>query len=241
MDFETEGSMLCKLKKFFKRTRKMPKSSEDKVILSYGDSIIRESDMNILEGPHWLNDRIITFYFEYLYEKEFQNSSKLAFISPEVSQFLKFASSQDLVIFLEPLNLTEKELVVMAVNNSQDLERPGGSHWSLLMFSLQARSFYHFDSSSGMNFDAANQLASMLHSYMTKNSLEKFDLKVIEVHQTLQQKNGYDCGVHVLCNALHATRYVFVHGHCDTLEKLSEDVVKSKRNEMIDLIKNMKT
>ena len=92
--------------------------NQDRIVLSYSDSIIRQSDLKLLEGPHWLNDRIISFYFEYLFEKEFDSSDKLVFISPEVSQFLKMSNREELVIFLEPLNLTEKELIVLAVNNN---------------------------------------------------------------------------------------------------------------------------
>ena len=148
----------------------MSKNQKDKVVLSYGDSIIRESDMKLLNGPHWLNDRIITFYFEYLYEQEFQGCSKIAFISPEVSQFLKMAGRNEVEIFLEPLNLIEKELIVMAVNNSQDPDRPGGSHWSLLMYSCQAKQFFHFDSSGRMNSDSAQQLSNRIHAYLQKLS-----------------------------------------------------------------------
>jgi len=221
----------------------MSKNQKDKVVLSYGDSIIRESDMKLLNGPHWLNDRIITFYFEYLYEQEFQGCSKIAFISPEVSQFLKMAGRNEVEIFLEPLNLIEKELIVMAVNNSQDPDRPGGSHWSLLMYSCQAKQFFHFDSSGRMNSDSAQQLSNRIHAYLQKLSnncnLGNTGPSILEV-PVLQQKNGYDCGVHVLCNTLHASRHLFLHGHCDTLEKLSEETVKVKRNEVKNLILNLK-
>ena len=147
--------------------------NQDKIVLSFNDSIIRQSDLKLLEGPHWLNDRIIGFYFEYLFEKEFDSSDRLVFISPEVSQFLKMSNKEELGIFLEPLNLESKDLIVLAVNNN-DSERSGGSHWSLLMFSTQAKEFFHFDSSSGMNSDPARKLASNTHSYlMTKLQFEE--------------------------------------------------------------------
>ena len=208
---------------------------KDKVILSYGDSLIRESDLKLLDGPLWLNDRLITFHFEYLYEQEYQCSSKLAFISPEVSQFVKMAAKNEIEIFLEPLNLPEKELIVMAVNNSNDPDRPGGSHWSLLMYSSQARKFLHFDSSGGMNSDAARQLAIMVFGYLSSSLNQRHDF-IIEEVPVLQQKNGYDCGIHLICNSSHATRHIFINGHYDTLDKLSESIVKQKRSELKKLI-----
>lgn len=210
---------------------------KDQVILSFSDSLIRQSDLKLLEGPHWLNDRVISFYFEYLYEKEFESSSKLVFVSPEVCQFLKMAVKEELGIFLEPLNLETKDLIVMAVNNSNDPERPGGSHWSLLMFSRQAREFYHFDSSSGMNNDSARQLSHKTHSYLTsKMHLEdRFPMRIKEV-QVLQQSNGYDCGIHVLCNAQYATRHMLIYGSDDGLDKLDVQTVKNKRLQLKNLI-----
>ena len=70
-------------------------TNHDKVVVSFCDSIIRQSDLKLLEGPHWLNDRIIGFYFEYLFEKEFDSSDKLVFISPEVCQFLKMSRKEE--------------------------------------------------------------------------------------------------------------------------------------------------
>jgi hypothetical protein len=34
-----------------------PRSGNDRV-LSYGDVLLRKSDVELLEGPHWLNDQV---------------------------------------------------------------------------------------------------------------------------------------------------------------------------------------
>ena len=212
--------------------------SKDEVILSFNDSVIRKSDLKLLVGPHWLNDRIISFYFEYLYDKEFDQTDKLIFISPEVSQFLKMARKEELGIFLEPLQLECKDLIILAVNNSSDPTKAGGSHWSLLMFSKQAQEFFHYDSSSGYNKEAAQQLASRTHSYLLNKVDEKFPFKMKEV-TVIQQSNGYDCGVHLLCNAQHATRHLLIYGNDEGLKTLDGEVVKNKRSELKELILNL--
>lgn len=48
----------------------------DKLILSYQDACIYESDYAILKAHNsWLNDRIISFYFEFLQREVFENES----------------------------------------------------------------------------------------------------------------------------------------------------------------------
>ncbi len=36
----------------------------DKKVLSYGDSLLRCSDVNLLKNGQWLNDKVIGFVFE---------------------------------------------------------------------------------------------------------------------------------------------------------------------------------
>lgn len=50
----------------------------DKIILSYHDSCLYQSDLMILEtDTAWLNDRVISFYFEYLQKDVFDNDKIL--------------------------------------------------------------------------------------------------------------------------------------------------------------------
>ena len=50
---------------------------------------------------------------------------------------MKLVGTEDLNCFVEPLQLMKKELIVLAVNNANDPSAPGGSHWSLLIYTLQ--------------------------------------------------------------------------------------------------------
>jgi len=134
----------------------------DKVILSYGDSLLRSRDVGLLQPPNWLNDAIIGFAFEVFANKLPDHlRDAVTFISPEVTQFIKLHRDDDegdgipLEIFLEPLGLEKKQFVFLAINDQLDLESPGGSHWSLLIYSRPANSFVHFDSASSNNFNAS--------------------------------------------------------------------------------------
>ncbi|KXZ55423.1 hypothetical protein GPECTOR_3g74 [Gonium pectorale] len=38
----------------------------ERKVLDYFDVLLREADVELLEGPHWLNDQIVSFFFEYM-------------------------------------------------------------------------------------------------------------------------------------------------------------------------------
>ena len=52
----------------------------DTVVSSIGDALVRESDVRLLEGPFWLNDRLIGYYFEHLHQNIFDGSNRLCFV-----------------------------------------------------------------------------------------------------------------------------------------------------------------
>lgn len=53
---------------------------KEMLIVSYGDSCLYESDLEILKTERdWLSDRIISFYFEYL-QKEVFTDERILFI-----------------------------------------------------------------------------------------------------------------------------------------------------------------
>ena len=90
----------------------------------------------------------------------------------------------------------------------------GGLHWSLLLWEINTLyyevgndgfnavvgvGFHHFDSSQGINAQAAQAVAKKLHCVLCTNMSKEKDgvADVVEVLEckTPQQENGYDCGV----------------------------------------------
>ena len=62
----------------------------DKLILSYQDSCLYESDLTILNSQSdWLNDRIISFYLEYL-NFEIYESDEILFLGKFIGSFVKY-------------------------------------------------------------------------------------------------------------------------------------------------------
>ncbi|XP_028294904.1 sentrin-specific protease 8 [Gouania willdenowi] len=171
----------------------------DPVVLSYQDSLLRRSDVSLLEGPHWLNDQVIGFAFEYFATERFFGvlGNALIFISPEVTQFIKCSSCKDeLSIFLEPLDLASRRWVFLAVNDNSD-QTAGGTHWSLLLYHHSSNHFAHYDSqrSSG-NAVHARCIATRLEPFLGSSSKASFTEE-----PSPSQQNSYDCGMYVICIA----------------------------------------
>ncbi|KAK6926844.1 hypothetical protein RJ641_008563 [Dillenia turbinata] len=118
----------------------------DKKILSYNDVVLRQSDLGILGGPFYLNDRIIEFYFSYL--SSCYSSKEILLVPPSIAFWIaNCPDTESLGGFLEPLKLSEKEVVIFPVNDNDDVSQAeGGSHWSLLAFNRTANDFVHHDS-----------------------------------------------------------------------------------------------
>ncbi|XP_010874017.1 sentrin-specific protease 8 [Esox lucius] len=169
----------------------------DPVVLSYQDSLLRRSDVALLEGPHWLNDQVIGFAFEYFATELFKGLGEtVIFISPEVAQFIKYASCpEELAQFLEPLGLATRRWVFLAVNDNSN-QTAGGSHWSLLLFCRDVGRFGHYDSQSGGNSLHARLIATKLEPFLGPGR----HMPVVE-EPCPPQQNSYDCGMYVICNA----------------------------------------
>ncbi|CAH8323429.1 unnamed protein product [Eruca vesicaria subsp. sativa] len=55
----------------------------DDKILSYNDVVLRRSDLDILNEPNFLNDRIIEFYLSYL--STLHTSPTISLIPPSIA------------------------------------------------------------------------------------------------------------------------------------------------------------
>ena len=67
--------------------------------------------------------------------------------------------------------------------------------------------------------------------YLLSKLGDNFSFRIKEV-PVIQQSNGYDCGVHLLCNAQHATRHLLIYGSDEGLQTVNDEVVKKKRSEI---------
>lgn len=208
--------------------------SHNPVILNFHEVLLHKSDTDLLNGPHWLNDKIISFYFEYLEKIAYKDEDKFLFISPEVTQCLKICPSEDLSVFLDPLQVKKRDFVFLALNDCVEVDFPGGTHWSLLVYSKPEDTFFHFDSLSGRNFKQAWKLAANLFRYISSD--DRGDFQELD---SLQQGNGYDCGIHVLCNVDLIVDFCAKYNKIKGCGKVLEYNVATKRTEVLDLIESL--
>ncbi|XP_057364928.1 sentrin-specific protease 8-like [Daphnia carinata] len=199
--------------------------ADDDVLLNYHNSLLRQSDVKLLQNADWLNDQVIGFWFEYLENSTMDNS--VCLVCPEVTQFIKLGSPSDTPFFVDPLNLSQRALVLFPVNDSMFLDHPGGSHWSLLVYAGLLKKYYHLDSLIGTNLGHAKKIANNLH---LPNE------EVVELKCT-QQENSYDCGVFVCSNAENVIRHHLVNkGMLVSLPMLNLEFMNKQRSHMLQVI-----
>eukprot|EP00877_Chromochloris_zofingiensis_P004981 jgi/Chrzof1/14484/Cz09g04150.t1 len=107
-------------------------SDGDTKLLSFGDVLLRKSDVELLRTPNWLNDQIIAFHFEYLSREKYADMQQVVSFMSGATTFLLLnaGSVEETRMIFQPLQLSNKQLVFFAINDNPDVEQAaGGSHW----------------------------------------------------------------------------------------------------------------
>ncbi|VDN22562.1 unnamed protein product [Gongylonema pulchrum] len=165
-----------------------------KRVLSFGDSLITEEDLQSLEMGLWLGDSVISFAFEY-FQKIFEEDvkkKKVCFVGAAMSQLIKMGDETDVPLFLDELSLGEKNHAIFVINDHSDPNTAGGSHWSLLIFRRKNKPhFLAIDSLSGRNDAPTKKLARILAAYLSVPVNMRFE-------EATKQTNSNDCGIFVI-------------------------------------------
>lgn len=242
--------MCCLLPKSEKKRRKkglefrIPKMDSfvgpDEVVLSYHESLLRQSDVSILLGPQWLNDQIISFYLEYLEHDRFgQFKDRLLFVSPEVTQCLKMLPKQEMSIFLDPLGASDKSFVFFPLNDHQ-FDSAGGTHWSLMVFSRPDQRFLYIDSATGSNWTTSKRFAANVWEALVGISVVDRLPVSLDTVPCFQQENSYDCGIHVLFNVEKVAEIAVNENSLDDLSGINEGLRPiGMRQEILKLIEQL--
>ncbi|KAF8102380.1 hypothetical protein N665_0198s0088 [Sinapis alba] len=219
----------------------MANTCSDDKILSFNDVVLRRSDLDILNRPNFLNDRVIEFYLSYL--STLHISPTISLIPPSIAFWISNCpDTESLKDFMKPLMLRYSDLVILPVNDNLNVElAEGGLHWSLLVYYKEANSFFHLDSFMGSNQWNARQLYKAVSPFVSDG-----DAAYRECSDTPQQKNGYDCGVYLLASAQVICKW-FSSGGMKNRDELwlsdvketVPDVVNHLREEILRLIKRL--
>ncbi|KAL7745696.1 hypothetical protein ACLKA6_009902 [Drosophila palustris] len=213
---------------------KKPKASRaDPILASLSKNAVRMSDVQLLHGPHWLNDAILNFYFAYLEEVKYKSNVDFLFVTPELSQCMLYMDDKELhSLLVTQHKAIRKPFIFMAMNDTHSRDR-GGAHWTLLVASRPDKSFFHFDSYGGSNTDSSMELVNNIKDVLDMRHARFRSMRC------LQQSNDYDCGIHVICMADQLTDYVNRYDSVDGVQPLHQDVIKAKRNQLIKLVASL--
>ena len=151
-----------------------------------------------LDDKKWVSDNIITVIFKNIQQNI--NGCNVALVEPSTVQILRKAKDLDLDhvrSIVKSLELNEKDYIFFPVNNNNQLEGEGGTHWSLLVYSSveKHRGFHHHDPMGRANINHAVELMEKL-----SNADASFIKKMNEVNCP-RQVNGWDCGIYTLIYA----------------------------------------
>jgi len=181
------------------------KEGEERV-LSHGDVVLIRSDLAVLHGPCFINDRIIAFYFAHL--SAGLQDDDLLLLPPSIPYLLSnLPDPASVAAVASPLRLASRRLVLLPVNDNPDASvAEGGSHWTLLILdnatSPSTPRFVHHDSLPGApNLPVAARLADALRPLLLSGSDSKRGTVPLIEGPTPRQTNGYDCGVYVMAIA----------------------------------------
>ncbi|KAL6746424.1 hypothetical protein V8C86DRAFT_2943780 [Haematococcus lacustris] len=185
-------------------------------VLSYGDVLLREGDLALLDPPNWFNDQLISFFFELLSREEGVAvcgprpggaPGPVLLVPPSLTFLLSMLGQwQELDAFLAPLQVAKRQLVLFALNNNTDSTAAnGGSHWSLLVFHAATHTLRHYDSSPGTNAAVARSFARLLMPWL-RHTLAGSTAEIgpaLQLHEAggPRQANAHDCGVYICAEA----------------------------------------
>lgn len=158
--------------------------------------------MEILNGPQFINGRIIDFYFSYL--DEFLESHTLLLLPPSVTFWIKRSQKENKSFqdFLQFLNLPERNIIILPIVNEDKnfKDNPNsGKHWSLLVFVRSKNAFVHYDTSEeNMNRSDAEEVCKALRPYVSILSSEHVPAAFIQYSGTPKQAEPWECGAYVM-------------------------------------------
>ena len=173
-------------------------SDEEEIILSTDNCEIKNSDISTLSPHTYLNDLIISFYYEIL-QKKYQ-SDLITLLDPAVSMSIILDNSgnddnlEDIkkCIFL-PLELDKKKFIFAPINDNKKIQYTcSGSHWTLNLVDVDNNVIYYLDSNLG---DVSN--AHTFHKKLEKLFGKKFEF-IYALQKDKYQNNSYDCGMFLL-------------------------------------------
>eukprot|EP00039_Didymoeca_costata_P024112 m.9304 g.9304 ORF g.9304 m.9304 type:complete len:216 (-) comp4040_c0_seq1:889-1536(-) len=207
-------------------------NTERKVV--FEQSVLLETDIQLLEGPYWINDTVLGFMFEYYQHKTFCEDKSVLFLDPPTTQLIALWRESPAILgeIIAELHINQKELVFLPVNDSDAPESAGGTHWALVVLDTRNRVCTLYDSMGGNGMvRKTSNIARML-----SEACHLGKLSVCVKEDAPKQTNGYDCGMFVaavakfLCTARKSQQ---------SLESVTPEIITNLRSEFVNILNTL--
>lgn len=207
----------------------------DTIVLSYGDSLLLESDVRLLDSSQWINDKLIGFAFEY-FENELYSSDEISFLHPSLVQLVKMSPAIEAKLIVEPLKLNLRSLIFVPLSDNESTSA-GGTHWSLLVCDMKSKNILLFDSLS-----VKQQLPKEISQKFSH--ILSFDCGNVIPSSSPTQTNSHDCGVYVIAIAEYICEQFLQNNSLNfclqnMVSHITPSYVQQKRVELKNLIKKL--
>lgn len=218
---------------------KFQRMTSTKEIMTQTDVSINTTIMcDEILNKKWLSDEILQNYFEIL-NNAFLNSKNVIIMNPLIGQAIKIC--EDFEHFLEPLEIKNKQILIIPINDSENTGGEGGSHWSLLVYYRKMQEFHYFDSNNNYNLVHAEKIKTKLINYLQIKQETS-----ITICPTPQQINNYDCGIYVIFIVESLIYKIIMNNMCNVINpveslELTEIELISKRAFLAYIIFNRTT
>ena len=164
----------------------------DPILITYKSCSIKQSDIDCLSDYQYLNDLIISFYYEILNEKYISND--IILLDPAVSMSIIFDQDLDDInnCIFQPLGMKDKKYIFVPINDNTKIEyKTSGSHWALNIIDVNNNTIYYLDSMSS-NISNAKVSVRKFQKLFGK----KFNF--VYALENTYQTNSSDCGMFIL-------------------------------------------
>ena len=164
----------------------------DPILITYKSCSIKKSDIDCLSDYQYLNDLIISFYYEILNEK--YTSNDIILLDPAVSMSIIFDQDLDDInnCIFQPLGMKDKKFIFVPINDNTKIEyKTSGSHWALNIIDVNNNTIYYLDS-------MLNNISNAKISVRKFQKLFGKKFNFVYALENTYQTNSSDCGMFVL-------------------------------------------
>ena len=164
----------------------------DPILITYKSCSIKKSDIDCLSDYQYLNDLIISFYYEILNEK--YTSNDIILLDPAVSMSIIFDQDLDDInnCIFQPLGMKDKKFIFVPINDNTKIEyKTSGSHWALNIIDVNNNTIYYLDS-------MLNNISNAKISVRKFQKLFGKKFNFVYALEKTYQTNSSDCGMFIL-------------------------------------------